>query len=79
MARGSDNVVSPLQKRANDTGTDALGSAGDNDSLVCNCDSTLLSLAFSFGLGWFRPSAGIGQVEARVPAQESDVGTGVML
>jgi hypothetical protein len=34
MARCSDNVISPLQKRANDTGPNALGSAGDNDSLV---------------------------------------------
>jgi hypothetical protein len=34
MARCSDNVISPLQKRANDTGPNTLGSAGDNDSLV---------------------------------------------
>jgi hypothetical protein len=53
MARRSDNVVSPLQKRANDTGSNALGSAGNNNSLVRTFDSTLLSLAFSFGLGWF--------------------------
>lgn len=55
MARRSDNVVSPLQKRANDTGPNALGSAGDNNSLVRTFDSTLLSLAFSVGLGWFVP------------------------
>jgi hypothetical protein len=50
MARRSDNVVTPLQKRANDTGPDALGSAGDNNSLVRTCDSTLLSLDFFFGI-----------------------------
>ena len=43
MARCSDNVVSPLQKRANDTGANALGSTGDDDSLLRAFDSTLLS------------------------------------
>jgi hypothetical protein len=51
MARRSDNVVSPLQKSANDTGSNALGSAGNNNSLAF--DSMLLSLAFSVGLRWF--------------------------
>jgi hypothetical protein len=55
MARCSDNVVSALQKRANDTGPNALGSAGNNNSLVRTFDSMLLSLAFSVGLGWFVP------------------------
>ena len=53
MARRSDNVVSPLQKRANNTSPNALGSAGDNDSLVWTFDSTLLSSGFSFRLGLF--------------------------
>ena len=46
MARRSDNVVPPSQKRANDTGPNALGSAGDNDSLVRTFDFTLLSSDF---------------------------------
>lgn len=53
MARCSDNIVSPLQKRANDTGPNALGSAGDNDSLVQIFDSTLLSSDFFFRLRMF--------------------------
>ena len=59
MARRSDYVVSPLQKRANDTGANALGSAGDNNSLVWTFDSTLLSSGFSFRLGLFVQANGI--------------------
>lgn len=48
MARCSHNVVSPLQKRANDTGPNALGSAGDNDSLVWTFDyAPFIGLFFS--------------------------------
>lgn len=54
MARCSHNVVSPLQKSANNTGPNALRSASDNDSLMWTFDATLLSSGFSFRLGLFR-------------------------
>ncbi len=38
MAGGPDNIVSARQKSADDTGTDALRGARDDDRFRCICD-----------------------------------------